>query len=114
MRRRGIIMGFMGLAASGIASGARGAGAMPAGEVAVTIDNFTFSPATVTISAGTKVTWTNRDDIPHTVTDAATPRAFRSAALDTNDTFSWVFPERGTFRYFCSLHPRMEGTVEVR
>jgi plastocyanin len=80
----------------------------------VNIDNFSFAPGALVVAAGTKVTWTNRDDIPHTVTDAAGKMAFRSAALDTGDVFSHVFDTPGTYRYFCSLHPRMQGTVVVR
>ena len=82
--------------------------------VAVTIDNFTFTPATVMVAPGTKVVWTNRDDIPHTVTSADSPLAFRSPALDTDDTFATVFDRPGTFRYFCALHPHMQGRVVVR
>ncbi len=80
----------------------------------VNIDNFSFAPKALVVSPGTRVTWTNRDDIPHTVTDAAGKMAFRSAALDTGDVFSRVFDTPGTYRYFCSLHPRMQGTVVVR
>jgi plastocyanin len=80
----------------------------------VTIDNFAFSPAEITVSPGTTVTWLNRDDIPHTVTDAADPKAFKSAPLDTGDSFAHVFAEKGTYHYFCSLHAHMQGTVIVR
>jgi plastocyanin len=83
----------------------------PAG---VNIDNFSFAPGALVVSAGTRVTWTNRDDIPHTVTDAAGQRAFKSSALDTGDAFSYLFDKPGTYHYFCSLHPRMEGTVVVK
>jgi amicyanin len=82
-----------------------------AADAEVTIDNFTFSPQTLTIKAGTKVTWTNRDDIPHTV--ASTTKAFKSPALDTDDTYSFTFTTAGSFEYFCSLHPHMTGTVVV-
>jgi plastocyanin len=85
-----------------------------AGSASVTIDNFTFSPSSLTVPVGTKVTWTNRDDIPHTVTDAAEPKSFRSPPLDTGDAFSHVFSSAGTYRYFCSLHPHMQGTVVVK
>ena len=92
------------------------AAAVPAraADVQVMIDNFSFSPAAVTVAAGTRVTWTNRDDIPHTVTDAATPRAMRSAPLDTGDSFAFTFAMPGTYAYFCSLHPHMQGTVTVQ
>jgi plastocyanin len=80
--------------------------------VEVTIDNFTFTPATVTIEPGTTVHWLNRDDIPHTV--AAKSLAFKSRALDTDDSFSQQFNEVGEIDYFCSLHPHMTGKVIVR
>ncbi|CAH2602554.1 Amicyanin [Rhodovastum atsumiense] len=83
-------------------------------EAQVTIDNFTFSPASVTVAAGTRVTWTNRDDIPHTVTGSDEPRVMKSPPLDTGDTFAMTFDHPGTYRYFCSLHPHMQGVVVVR
>ncbi|HEY0267292.1 MAG TPA: cupredoxin family copper-binding protein [Rhizomicrobium sp.] len=85
-----------------------------AADVAVGIDNFTFSPATVTVPVGTRVVWTNRDDIPHTVVDADAPRRVRSPPLDTGDSYARVFDTPGTYHYFCSLHPHMQGTVVVR
>jgi plastocyanin len=86
--------------------------AAPAGvEEAVKIDNFTFTPQRVTVKAGTTVTWTNQDDIPHTVASAT--KAFRSKALDTDDKFSFTFTTAGVYEYFCSLHPHMTGTIVV-
>ena len=93
---------------------AGGAGAQekaPAG-VAVKIDNFSFGPATVTVPLGTTVTWTNRDDIPHTV--VSTDGVFKSKALDTDDKFSFVFSKPGTYGYFCSIHPKMIGQIIVQ
>jgi plastocyanin len=85
-----------------------------AGEAAaeITIDNFTFTPTTITIAPGTIVTWLNRDDIPHTV--VAKSLAFRSKALDTGDSFTHQFNEPGEIDYFCSLHPHMTGKIIVR
>jgi len=80
--------------------------------VEVTIDNFTFAPVTITIEPGTTVKWLNRDDIPHTV--VAKSLAFRSKALDTDDSFSHQFDDVGVFDFFCSLHPHMSGKVIVR
>jgi plastocyanin len=80
--------------------------------VEVTIDNFTFAPATITVEPGTTVKWLNRDDIPHTV--VAKSLAFRSKALDSDDSFSHQFNEIGVVDYFCSLHPHMTGKVIVR
>ena len=77
------------------------------------IDNFSFGQGIVTIGAGTTIVWTNRDDIPHTVTGLG-GAGFRSQALDSGDTYAFTFAQRGTFSYFCSLHPRMRGTVVVK
>ena len=81
-----------------------------ADATAVKIANFTFGPQELKVKVGTTVTWTNEDDIPHTV---VSPNNFRSKALDTNDTFSFTFSKPGTYRYFCSLHPHMTATVVV-
>ena len=84
--------------------------AAPAG--AVSIDNFTFTPASLTVKAGTTVTWTNKDDIPHGI--AATNNAFaKSRALDTDDSYSFTFTTPGTYQYFCYIHPHMVGTIVV-
>jgi plastocyanin len=77
----------------------------------VKIDNFSFTPATVNVPAGTEVRWINRDDIPHTV--VSEDRAFKSKALDTDDEFSYTFSKPGTYKYFCSLHPKMTATIVV-
>lgn len=84
--------------------------AQPA-AVAVKVDNFTFSPMHLTVAEGTKVTWTNADDVPHTI--VAVDGAFKSQALDTDETFSYTFTKPGIYKYFCSVHPRMVGTVRV-
>jgi len=82
----------------------------PAAEIK--IDNFSFAPAVLTVPAGTQVTWTNRDDIPHNVTtDGA---AIKSKTLYTDDKFSFTFTKPGTYQYFCSIHPKMKGTVVVK
>jgi plastocyanin len=80
----------------------------------VTISNFAFSPAILSITAGTKVTWTNSDEEPHTVTSADAGATFKSAALDTKDQFSFTFDKPGTYKYFCSIHPHMTGTIVVK
>jgi plastocyanin len=79
-------------------------------NVSVSIDNFTFAPAELTVKAGTTVTWTNHDDIPHTVVSAG---KYRSKTLDTDDSFSFTFTAAGDYKYFCSLHPHMTGTIKV-
>ncbi len=74
--------------------------------------DFMFAPLTVTIPAGTTLTWTNRDDEPHTV--VSDTGLFRSGALDTNESFSFRFEKPGTYHYACSIHPRMVGTIVVQ
>lgn len=77
----------------------------------VSIDNFAFAPATLTVKAGTTVMWTNRDEEPHTV--AASDGSFHSPGMGTGATYSHTFPTAGTFDYVCSIHPMMHGTVVV-
>jgi plastocyanin len=93
-----------------------GAGASaPGGDAKeVSIDNFTFSPQTLTVSPGTQVTWINHDDVPHTVVSSKKPRLFASATLDTDQKFSHVFKEPGTYAYFCTVHPHMTGKIIVK
>jgi len=81
------------------------------GTAEVNIDNFSFSPATITVKAGTTVTWTNRDDIPHTV--FADDKSFKSKPLDTGDKFTFTPTKPGTYPYFCSIHPKMTGKLVV-
>lgn len=80
----------------------------------VKIDNFSFSPANLAIAVGTTVTWTNRDDIPHTVVSTDDPRLFKSKVLDTDEKFSFTFSKPGSYAYFCSIHPKMTGKVTVQ
>src|SRR4051812_32271608 len=80
--------------------------------VEVRIDNFTFSPPTLAVMAGTTVTWINEDDIPHAI--AAKDRSFRSKTLDTDGRFSFTFTTPGEYDYFCTLHPHMVGKVVVK
>jgi plastocyanin len=82
------------------------------GSTIVMARDFMFAPTNVTVAAGSTVTWTNRDDEPHTVVSDS--GLFRSAALDTNQSFSFRFDKPGTYRYLCTIHPRMVGTVVVR
>lgn len=77
----------------------------------VTIDGFAFQPASLTVTAGTTVTWTNRDEEPHTV--AASDGSFHSPGMGTGATFTHTFAAAGTFDYVCSIHPMMRGTVVV-
>jgi len=83
-----------------------------AAVAAVSIDNFTFGPSPLTVKAGTTVTWTNRDDIPHSIVDKDR-KLFRSKVLDTGESFSFTFSNPGSYDYFCSLHPHMTGHIVV-
>ena len=96
-------------APAGTAS-ATGSPAAVAGDQ-VSIDNFAFAPATLTVKAGSTVTWTNHDEEPHTV--AATDGSFHSPGMGTGATYSHTFPTAGKFDYVCSIHPMMHGTVVV-
>lgn len=106
---------FLAVGASGLGTASSAAETSSAPQsiatVAVRIDNFTFTPAEITVAPGTTVTWTNGDDIPHTV--VASDHGFRSPVLDTDGVFSFTFTTIGTFEYFCSLHPHMKGIVRV-
>ena len=99
-----------------MAAGAEAAGksATKADKTEVTIDNFSFSPGVLTVAVGTKVTWLNRDDVPHTVTSATKPRVLDSSTLDTDQSFSHIFTRPGTYDYFCAVHPKMTGKIVVK
>jgi plastocyanin len=120
-----IVVAFLGLGGgkstagnsmAGMAMGAQSAGkpagaSAPAATDAVGIKNFAFSPATITVTAGSTVVWTNDDSIQHDVTfDGG---SIVSSVLNHNDTFSHTFPTAGTYHYICSIHPFMHGTVIV-
>src|SRR4029453_4740989 len=111
----GVFLAALGLGIAGLGAGAGTvtAGAKPKPEtMEVKIDNFTFGPGQLTVMVGTTITWTNRDDIPHTV--VSTDKVFKSKVLDTDEKFSFTFSTPGTFTYFCSIHPKMTGTVVVQ
>jgi len=102
-----------------LALGVAALGAGPAGaagkvaEAKVEIKHFAFMPEALTVAAGTRVVWTNRDDEPHIVVSAGN-RFASSKAMDTDDTYATVFDKPGTYAYFCSIHPHMVGTIIVR
>ena len=110
-------LAVLGLPAALLAGGPQALPATPqvakvAAGPQVHIDNFQFSPATLTVPKGTTVTWTNQDDMVHTVTSAT--RVFSSASLETDDIFAYTFTTPGTYTYFCKLHPHMTATVIVQ
>jgi plastocyanin len=83
-----------------------------AASAEVKIDNFVFGPQTITVPVGATVTWTNKDDIPHTA--VSTDGAFKSKVMDTDEKFSYTFTKPGTYPYYCSIHPKMTGKVVVQ
>ena len=88
------------------------ASAAPATAYAIAIKDFAFSPQVLTVQAGTTVTWKNLDDEPHTV--RGVDAQIRSDALDQDESYSVKFDKPGTYRYGCSIHPKMSGTVVVQ
>jgi plastocyanin len=117
MRKSVCIVGLLAIvmvAALLLSAGSPGSSANTAepASAEVKVDNFSFGPATLTVAVGTTVTWTNRDDIPHTV--VSTDKVFKSKVLDTDEKFSFTFSKAGTYPYFCSIHPKMTGSVVVQ
>ena len=108
------ITAFLLLLVSLIALGSKHARATSAsdGSNEVKIDNFSFAPTTVTVVAGATVTWTNSDDVPHTV--MSDDKTFKSKVLDTDEKFSYTFTKAGTYSYFCSIHPKMTAKIIVK
>ncbi|HEV2491709.1 MAG TPA: cupredoxin family copper-binding protein [Terriglobia bacterium] len=102
-----LLIGNKAVLASGAQNGAPAA-------VEVNIDNFSFGTMTLTVAAGTTVTWVNKDDVPHTVVSTDKPRLFASPPLDTDEKFSYTFSKPGTYAYFCSIHPKMTAKVVVQ
>jgi plastocyanin len=84
----------------------------PTANADVKIDNFSFGPQTLTVSVGTTVTWTNRDDIPHTV--VSSEGVFKSKVRDTDEKFSYTFGKTGEYPYYCTIHPKMTGKIVVQ
>ena len=86
--------------------------AMPLGPNQIGIDNFNFTPQTLTVKAGTEVTWINNDDVPHLIVNTQN-RFKQSPVLDTDQRYSVTLSKSGTYAYFCSLHPKMQGSIVV-
>jgi plastocyanin len=94
---------------------ALGAGLQPAKADetnTIVMDNFDFAPTSLTVPAGTTVTWKNLDEEPHTV--VSDTRLFRSAGLERNESYSFKFDKPGTYKFVCSIHPQMTGTIVVK
>ena len=85
--------------------------AMATGAKDIVVDNFSFAPSTTAVAAGTAITWTNKDDVPHNI--VSTELKFKSPVLDTDQQFTHSFDAPGTYKYYCSLHPKMTGQIVV-
>jgi plastocyanin len=110
--RTTILRGILGAAAALFAAAPRAPLGDTAHSAGIQIDNFHYSPPTLVVAPGTTVTWKNDDDSPHSVREK--DGKFKSAALDTDDTFSQTFAAPGEFEYFCSIHPYMTGKIVVK
>jgi len=97
-----------------MASGPATQPAAQSAAVQVKIDNFNFQPKAVVVSVGTKVTWTNADDVPHTATGKGEDPAFDSGPIDTDEKFSFTFTKPGVYAYYCKVHPHMTGVITVK
>jgi plastocyanin len=106
-----LLVGALGVAAL-VTTASRAPSADVAKSASIQIDNFHYSPPTLVVTPGTTVTWKNDDDSPHSVRDK--DGKFKSAALDTDDTFSQTFAAPGEYDYFCSIHPYMTGKILVK
>jgi plastocyanin len=115
LSRRALATGLaLGLTGALIAAAYLANGRAAVQDASVTIHDFRFEPPTVIVAAGATVAWTNRDDDPHTVTSAGDPTLLASPPLDTGASYRVRFEKPGTYHYFCSVHPHMQGTVIVR
>ena len=117
-RRIGLVLGAVGMSAvlttavPELTAAGEAVVAAAANTATVNIDNFAFAPATLTVTAGATVTWKNEDDSPHRIGDKN--GTFKSAALDTDDTFSHTFAAPGEYPYICTIHPYMVGKIIVK
>jgi plastocyanin len=117
-QRLGLLLGSVGVASllavalPDLTAAGEAAVAVAASASTVKIDNFAFTPATLTVTAGTTVTWKNEDDSPHRIGDKN--GMFKSAALDTDDTFSHTFAAPVEYPYICTIHPYMAGKIIVK
>jgi plastocyanin len=111
-RRVFLRLGALSLALGGWLAVAAGPGAAAAEPNQILVKDFMFAPTSLTVKAGSTVTWANKDDEPHTV--VSDTGLFRSSAMDTNESFSFEFDKPGTYHFTCSIHPRMVGTIVVQ
>jgi plastocyanin len=112
LKRYRPLLAAVGLALPGWSGLQSSSAAQPAGQPRIVVKNFMFQPMSLTVKAGSTVTWTNMDEEPHTVVSSS--GLFRSSALDTKDSFSFKFDKAGTYGFVCSIHPQMVGTIVVQ
>jgi amicyanin len=116
--RRSLLLVIGGLlvalaAACGSSGSGGGASTAPTGPNTISIKNFMFSPSTLTVKAGTKVTFVNDDSTPHTATGSGSSAMINSGNLNQGQTYSVTFSKPGTYQYTCTIHPYMKGTIKV-
>ena len=108
-----LVCGITGFSVMAVAGEMKDTGSSGAGQNKIEIKDFAFNPQTITVKSGEKITWINRDEEPHTV--ASVEKQFKkSIALDTDQEFTVVTGSPGTYSYFCSVHPKMTGTIVVK
>jgi len=110
--KKGMLLGALGAVTALVVAAPPAPSADAAKSAEVDIANFHYSPPTLVVAAGTTVTWKNADDSPHSVREKS--GKFKSAALDTDDTFSQTFTAPGEYDYICSIHPYMRGKIVVK
>ena len=108
-----LLCGISGFSFLALAGEMKDTGASGAGQNKIEIKDFAFNPQTITVKSGDKITWINRDEEPHTVVSVG-KKFQRSSALDTDQEFSIIAGAPGTYEYFCSVHPKMTGTIVVK
>jgi plastocyanin len=107
-----LVCGITGFSVMAVAGEMKDTGSSGAGQNKIEIKDFAFNPQTITVKSGEKITWINRDEEPHTV--VSVEKQFKkSTALDTDQQFAITAGAPGTYTYFCSVHPKMTGTIVV-
>ncbi len=107
-----LFCGISGFSVLALAGEMKDTGTSGAGQNKIEIKDFAFNPQTITVKSGDKITWINRDEEPHTVVSVG-KKFQRSSGLDTDQEFSIIAGAPGTYEYFCSVHPKMTGTIIV-
>lgn len=102
----------VGVAALWLVAASSLSNAEPPDSTQIVIKDFMFAPNSLTVKAGSTVTWANKDDEPHSV--VSDTGLFRSGAVNTNETFSFKFDKPGMYHFTCAIHPRMVGTIIVQ